>query len=34
MKNWKPLVKLAVQAALFVLDAWCASKQARPPKKR
>lgn len=31
--NWKPLVKLAVQAVLFALDAYCASKQARPIKK-
>jgi hypothetical protein len=31
--NWKPLVKLAVQAALFVLDAYCATKKSKPVKK-
>ena len=32
--NWKPLVKLAVQAVLFALDAYCAAKKSKPHKPR
>lgn len=30
--NWKPLVKLAVQAVLIALDAYCAAKKSKPTK--
>ena len=28
--NWKPLVKIAVQAILLALDAYCAAKKSKP----
>lgn len=28
--NWKPLVKIAVQAILLALDAYCATRKSKP----